>query len=30
MPEALRLFGVRAGYGETHVLADVELALAAD
>ena len=29
MPEALRLSGVRAGYGETHVLQDVELALAA-
>ena len=28
MPEALRLSGVRAGYGETHVLQDVELALA--
>jgi len=28
MPEALRLCGVRAGYGETHVLQDVELALA--
>ena len=27
MPEALRLSGVRAGYGETHVLQDVELAL---
>jgi branched-chain amino acid transport system ATP-binding protein len=30
MPEALRLAGVRAGYGETHVLEDVDLALAAD
>ena len=29
MPEALSLRGVRAGYGETHVLQDVELALAA-
>ncbi|HJS38748.1 MAG TPA: ABC transporter ATP-binding protein [Burkholderiales bacterium] len=29
MPDALRLAGVRAGYGETHVLQDVELALAA-
>jgi branched-chain amino acid transport system ATP-binding protein len=29
MPDALRLSGVRAGYGETHVLQDVELALAA-
>jgi branched-chain amino acid transport system ATP-binding protein len=28
MPEALRLSGVRAGYGETHVLQDVALALA--
>ena len=29
MPDALRLSGVRAGYGETHVLQDVELVLAA-
>jgi branched-chain amino acid transport system ATP-binding protein len=29
MPEALALHGVRAGYGETHVLQDVELVLAA-
>jgi branched-chain amino acid transport system ATP-binding protein len=30
MRDALRLAGVRAGYGETHVLQDVDLALAAD
>jgi branched-chain amino acid transport system ATP-binding protein len=29
MADALRLAGVRAGYGETHVLQDVDLALAA-
>ena len=29
MPDALRLTGVRAGYGATVVLEDVELALAA-
>jgi branched-chain amino acid transport system ATP-binding protein len=29
MPEALKLRGMRAGYGETHVLEDIDLALAA-